>query len=75
MQITPGDSRAVLPRARLPTHSDQSAPRVLGHGIQLGLLLPILVSRSHGIAEFPSDQQGNRTGKRLYNIGISDLYD
>ena len=39
---------------RLPTHSDQSTPRALWHGIALGLLRPILVSRSHGIAEFSS---------------------
>ncbi|WP_206536758.1 hypothetical protein, partial [Haloferax volcanii] len=30
----------------------------LGHGIQLGLLRPMLDSRSAGIAEFPSSQHG-----------------
>jgi hypothetical protein len=48
--------RAVTPITRLLSHSDQSAPRALRHGIQLGLLRPIVGSRSAGIAEFPSSQ-------------------
>jgi hypothetical protein len=48
--------RAGAPITRLLSHSDQSAPRALRHGIQLGLLRPIVDSRSAGIAEFPSSQ-------------------
>jgi len=42
---------------RLLSRMDQSARRALRHGIQVGLLRPMLTSRSPGIAAFPSSQR------------------
>jgi hypothetical protein len=60
--------RAVTPITRLLSHSDQTAPRALAHGTQLGLLRPIIDSRSDGIAEFPSSQHG------LYHLSAVDEF-
>ena len=66
-------SRAVMPIIRLLTHSDQSVQRALTHGPIAGLLRPILVSRSHGIAEFPSNQYRRRIHPTLTTRIPSEL--
>jgi hypothetical protein len=45
---------------RLLSHLDQSVSRARWHGGQVGLVRPILGSRSQGIAAFPSNQYQRR---------------